>query len=369
MSAGLHRRPIRRAVRFAGWAAPAFILYFPFQAVGQDAQADARLTVTAVWVADGHTRLDGLTRVAGVAESPLGTVWLTSNRPARLLVLDPSGDGEDDFIAAREGDGPGELRGPNRLDVMPSGNMAVYDIARTAVEIYTPEGEPVRRIMLPLNVSWTKGFATLGSGGFVLSGGIIGNNSAIHQFDQSGRYVRSWGTAMEAEAWEARPVGTGGALDALPDGSLLYSRATPHEIVRYEVAAAIDGEPPQHTIAALEGLLEEPGDAVLVHGTEDGIPFTTFDVWYPQSRAVFQLKDGRILNVITRSDDGQPRTIWQLFEAGVGAPVAEAQTDGQVYEPWFLCSNGDILATQRDVLDVASVVRLRLALDGVQLSG
>ena len=354
---------IQRAAKLAGWAVPGLIFNFTLHAVAQDAPTGPRLTVTEVWVADGHTRLEGLTRVTGVAESPLGKVWITSARPARLLVVDPATGGEGDFIAARDGDGPGELRGPARLDIMPDGNMAVYDLSRSALEIYTSDGKPVRRVMLPIAVSWPKGFAALASGGFVLSGGVLGNDFAIHQFGELGRYIRSWAAAMDAESWEARPVGTGGALDALPDGSLLYSRGAPHEILQFEVPAVGNGKPPHRTLAAMEGLLQEPGDDVLVHGTEDGIPFTTFDVWYPQSRAVFQLDDGRVLNVITRSDGGAPRTIWQLFETDGGVPI-QTQTDGQLYEPWFLCANGDILATRRDALDVASVVRLRLALDG-----
>lgn len=335
--------------------------------------AAGRLSVTEVWVADGYTRLEGLTRVAGAAESRLGTVWITSARPARLLVVDPSGDGGHDFIAAKDGDGPGELAGPNRLAVMPDGNVAVYDLRRKAVEIFSPDGKPVRRVRLPLNVSWPKGFAALASGGFALSGGVMGNDFAIHQFDESGRYVRSWSEATEAEEWMARLVGTGGALHALPDGSLLYSRGAPHEIVRYDIPSAGGGEPRGHTIAAVEDLLDAPGDDVLIHGTEDGIPFTTFDVWYPQSRAVFGLEDGRVLNVITRSDGDQPRTIWQLFESGQlsgtgGGPlVVETQTDGRIYEPWFLCSNGDILASRRDPVGVTTIVRLRLTLDGERL--
>ncbi len=361
--------PIQRAAKLVGWTVPGLILNLPFYAVAQDVQGDdPRMAVTEVWVADGHTRLEGLTRVTGVAESPLGKVWITSARPARLLVVDPSTGGKGDYIAARNGDGPGELMGPARLDVMPDGNMAVYDLSRSAVEIYSAAGEPVRRVMLPISVSWPKGFAALPSGGFVISGGVVGNDFAIHQFGESGRYIRSWGAAMKADAWEAKPVGTGGALNVRSDGSLLYSRGAPHEILQFEVRAVGDGEPSRHVIAAMDGFLEEPGDAVLIHGTEDGIPFTTFDIWYPQSRAVFQLEDGRVLNVVTRSDGGPPRTIWQLFEPDGGAPI-ETQTKGHLYEPWFLCANGDILATRRDALDVASVVRLRLVLDGEKLSG
>jgi len=115
-----------------------------------------------------------------------------------------------------------------------------------------------------------------------------------------------WGEGMKSDSWEARPVGTGGALDALPDGSVLYSRGAPHEISRYEISP--DGEVLGHPVAAMEGLLSDLDDGdVLVRGTDpDWGAYTTFNIWYPQSRAVFGLSDGRILNVITRSDGDQP---------------------------------------------------------------
>ena len=280
-----------------------------------------------------------------------------------VLVVDPSGKKEDDFIVAREGDGPGELRGVDRIAVMPDGNMAVHDIGRNAVEVYTPEGRSVRRATMPLGIGWIKGFAVLLSGGFVLSGGVMGNNHAIHHFDQTGAYIRSWGEPMEAEDMMAQFVGTGGALSALPDGSLLYSRAAPHEIIRYEIPAI--GNPQGRAIAALENLLRSPGDDVLFKGVdEDGVPYTTFRVWYPQSRGVFLMAEGRILNVITHSNDNPElrHTIWQLFSPA-GDLEAEAKTAGVMYQPWFQCSNGDILATRHDALGVASLVRLRIAIE------
>ncbi len=163
--------PIRRVAMLAGWVAAGLIP--GASASGQGISPDARLTVTELWVAAGYTRLDALAGVTGVAENPLGKVWIASANPGTTLAVDPATDGENDVVIAREGDGPGELRGSTLLDVMPDGNMAIFDTSRGAVEIYGADGKPVRRVMLTApGVSWVKGFVALASGGFVLSGGV-----------------------------------------------------------------------------------------------------------------------------------------------------------------------------------------------------
>lgn len=199
----------------------------------------------------------------------------------------------------------------------------------------------------------------------MISGGVYGTPFAIHQFQADGTYLRSFGEPMEAEDMRARFVGTGGALDALADGSLLYSRAAPHEIIRYEDPTQAPGAPRGRKIAAIEGLLESPGDDVIIRGTNaEGLPTTSFRVWYPQSRGVFGLDDGGVLNIITRSnpDPELRHTIWQRFDSA-GNLVGEGRSDAVMYEPWFQCANGDILATRHDVLGVASLAKLRVQPD------
>ncbi len=345
----------RRAAALAGWTALALVspLWGQQTPVG-------RLSVTEVWVLDGNSRLDRLSRIRAAIETSMGTIWIADVR--EVWVIDPDGTREDDYIVAREGDGPGEVRGINRIDILPNGNIAVNDMSRNAIEIFTPAGESVRRITLPLKVGWIKGFAALPSGGFAISGGVFGTPYAIHQFGDDGAYIRSFGAPMEAEDMMARFAGTGGALDALADGSLLYSRAAPHEIIQYEDPALTTAAPEAHKIAAIEGLLKSPGDDILIKEVNDeGVPVTSFRAWYPQSRGVFGLGDGRVLNVITRSnpDPALRHTIWQLFDAD-GTLAAEERSDAVLYEPWFQCSNGDLLATRYDALGVTSLVRLRI---------
>ena len=327
-----------------------------------------RLTVTEVWEIDGHTRFERLSDVSGVAETPLGTVWIAGY--SEILAVDPTDpSGTSDVVVAEgKGDGPGELLGADRIAITPDGHVAIHDLGRDAIEIYSAAGKPVRRVQLSFSVQWPKGFSVLASGDFVLSGGVPWIESAIHRFNSAGEHLGSWGDAAGAEEWLARVVGTGGATHASLDGSLVYSNGAPHSIVRYEFPPTGGGEPVSRTVAEVPGLLEAPGDAVLVRGVDDeGIKYTSFNVWYPQSHAVFALDEGRVLNIIRRKGgDGNLETVWQLFEPSHEALDASTHAlvgEGIVsvpYRLWFLCGNGEILATRMDDLGVQTVVRLRM---------
>ena len=327
----------------------------------QERDLSHQLTVTEVWDYAGSTELGGFSYIDGLGEAGNGTIWISDASPGwgRVVLYNPLAD--EATVVGRPGEGPGEVLSTTIIAIDPDGNVAVYDLARSSIELYSPTGEPVRRIQLPLRVTWVKGFVILPSGDFVLSGGVVGVNSAIHQFSREGKFLRSWGEAAQADNWEAKIVGAGGALHALPDGSLLYSQGAPHRITHY--VPTDEGWSENH-IAAVPDLLDAPGDAVIVEGVEDGVPYTTYYVTYPQSRGVFQIGEGLILNVIVAADDGQ--SIWQLFDpdrtTADGHSTLIAETRTQAYAPWFKSQNGDILAVRTNLdTDVPTVVRLRLA--------
>ncbi len=341
-------------------------------AAAQNGPASGRLTltVTEVWAADGYSRIERVSDVRGVAETPLGTVWVAS--AAEILAVDPSdpSGARDVMIAEGKGDGPGELHSAHSMAITPDGHVAVHDLGRDAIEIYSAAGEPLQRVQLPFSVYWPKGFAVLASGDFALSGGVPWIQAGVHHFSAAGKHLGSWADAAQVEDWLARVVGTGGALHALPDGSLLYSNGAPHAVVRYEIPpVGADGdEPSGRIVSQMPDLLEAPGDAVLVKGVnEEGVSYTSFAAGYPQSHAVFGLGDGRVLNVIRRrGEDGDRETLWQLFErspessgAATHALVAERVVDVS-YRLWFLCDNGDVLASRSDAMGVDTIVRLRL---------
>jgi len=135
-----------------------------------------KLTVAEVWVADGHTRLERIGDVSGVAETPLGTVWITNY--SEILAVDPSdpSGASDVMITQREGDGPGELKSAHRIAITPDGNVAVHDSGRDAIEVYSDAGKPLRRVQLPFSVQWVKGFAILASAIRIRAAACLGSN-------------------------------------------------------------------------------------------------------------------------------------------------------------------------------------------------
>lgn len=319
------------------------------------ASAHQQLEITELWTSEG---VDGLLLASadGVAETPHGMIWVSDPRVETVWAIDPRAN--TSTIVSRSGEGPGEVGGPDRIAVLPDGNMAVFDMGK--IEVITPEGIPVRRVRLPLELSWPKGFAVLPSGGFAISGGIYSIDAAIHEFGPDGKLVRSWGDQSPALDFRARIVGSGGALYAGADG-LLYSQAAPHRITEYEYGPGdtLVGR----IVAEMPGLLVHPGDGVIVETGEGDAWRRSFRPYFPQSRAVFELSDGRIMNVVVHRDDGY--SVWQLFgaqpdETGLRALDAAGRAD-MAYVPWFLCPDGTIIATHiTPATGVPVVVRLRV---------
>ena len=174
---------------------------------------------------------------------PHGMVWVSDPGAVTVYAIDPSAGSFT--VVARSGEGPGEVETPDRIAVMPDGNMAVFDLSK--IEILTPDGRSVRRVRLPIEVAWPKGFAVLPQGGFAVSGGILSISAAIHEFGSAGKLVRSWAPQSRAEGFRARIVGSGGALFA-GAGGLLYSQSAPHRITEYAYGPA--GRPSQGTVLA-----------------------------------------------------------------------------------------------------------------------
>ena len=258
---------------------------------------------------------------------------------------------------ARDGEGPGEVEGSDRIAVMPDGNMAVFDYSK--IEVYTATGESVRRVRLAVEVAWPKGFAVLPTGGFVISGGILSIGAAIHHFDPDGQLVKSWEEQSPALGFRERIVGSGGPLYSTNTG-LLYSQSAPHRIMLYEYAeGSWDVDPPQgRMLAELPGMLVHPGDGVIFESGSGEDWRRRFLPYFPQSRGVFQLPDGRILNVVVFKDDGY--SVWQAFGSPEEGVMAQSRVD-EAYVPWFLCEDGTILATRLNPeTDIPVVVRLKM---------
>ncbi len=351
-----------RSVRVIGWIV-AHALAPWSSGVAQNAPLD-RIEAAEAWSADGRSRLESLSSIDGMAELPSGSIRISSGPDGVYAVdpSDPSGKGDRWIVVANDGEGPGELGGSGGIVVTAEGLVAVHDAGRDQVELFRPSGEPVRTVRLQLGIGWTKGFAALSAGEFAVSGGTGRGDGGFHRFGATGEHLDSWEEAAPAETRYARHVGTGGPLHAAPDGWLLYSQNAPHRVVRHRFPAETGADPRSRVVAEIPGLLEAPGDDVLVRTVEDGQSFVGVDLSYPKSVAVFALEDGRVLNVVARTEDGESFTTWQLFapSGGAGDPH-ELAAQGRVadYEPHFLCADGDVLASRTDDLGVNSAVRLR----------
>ncbi len=333
----------------------------PLGAAGAWAGQLDSIEVAEVWSADGHRRLEMLSSIDGMAELPSGEIWISAGWEG-VYAVDPSqssGAGDSWIAAANDGEGPGELSSPKGILLTDRGIVAVHDAGQDQVEFFLATGEHFRRVQLRLGIGWQKGFAILPSGEFLASGGAGLLDGAVHRFSQAGEYLDSWEASAPAEGMYARYVGTGGSLHAAPDGSVLYSQNAPHRIVRYRFPEEPGAEVSIQVIAEIPDLLAAPDDDLLVRETDGGLPQINHD--YSRSIAVYAIKDGRVLNIIKDFDDDESSTIWQLFAPRDGDLEYELIAQSRIanYTPYFLCDDGDILASRTDALGVDSAVRLR----------
>jgi hypothetical protein len=304
------------------------------------------LSIRERWTMKGAPGTLEFGSVDGMSEAADGSIWISDATSKVIATLNASGGGLR--VVAEEGDGPGEVRGPSRSTLLPSGETGVYDMIRSAVDVFGPGGRFRRRVALPVVVFNPKGFAALGSGDFVLSGGVPSRAGAIHQFSPDGRLRRSWGPPPTARNARAAIMIAGGPVYPLPDGSILFSQSAPHWIAVYAPLG-------QRTraIAANPSLAPLIGDRFVQE--RDGK--RTFDWDYPRSAGVYRLRDGSILNVVQNSRENL--TTWEVYRPD-GKLVGRTRI-ARVYQPWGMTRNGDVLASYLDP-DTDEAVAARLTL-------
>ncbi|HET7274230.1 MAG TPA: hypothetical protein VFI91_03585 [Longimicrobiaceae bacterium] len=290
--------------------------------------------------------------IAGMVEAPDGSIWVSEGLGNDRLIFEISARGVPTRVVAGSGDGPGEVANPRRMAQRPGGGIAIYDASHIAVELFDASGEFERRVRLSERVTNQKGFAVLPSGDFVLSGGVRTNPYALHQFDPDGQLVAEWREIPDTKNPRAAVMTAGGPVVAVADGSILFSRAAPHEIVRYS-----DSGIKADVVATNPDLLEPIGDD-FIHETGSGASLhRTFSWNFPQSRGIFKLPDGNVLNVVWFLDDGI--SLWQVYTPQ--GDLVASQRIARAYEPWALARNGDIIASYRDpTTGVHHAVRLTL---------
>ena len=319
------------------WCAATMVTLFAAPSFTHSLAAQ-QIRVAERWSTKGSAETAVLGAIAGMAEAADGSIWVAEGLGKRfILALDARGNPQR--IVARDGNGPGEVGAPTLMARRSAGGLAVYDMLHNAVELFGSNGEFEQRVMLETKIMNPKGFDVLPSGDFVLGGGVLRSEYALHRFDRRGKLVGSWHRVPRTKNPRAGIMVAGGPVAALPDGSILFSQAAPYTIVHYPPSAE-NGR----VFASDPELLDPIGDDFIQETGSGMNSRRTFKWFFPQSRGIFRLPDGHILNVVWMRDAG--RSVWDVYSPQ-GKRIAR-QVFSRAYEPWALARNGDVLASYRD---------------------
>jgi len=308
----------------------------------------SRLEVREMWATKGSDRSLFVT-IEGMSESSDGTVWVSDPRASTVYGL--AADGSEVHPIAQAGDGPGEVRMPHLIAPLPDGGVAVYDMGHNSVEVFDSDTSFRHRVPLQHLVVNPKGFAALAGDEFLLSGGIYGQSTSIHLFGLDGQLRKSWLPIPKTTNIRAGVLVAGGPVSVSGDGRILFSRAAPHEITVYS-----RGGDRQAVLARDETLLEAVGDDFIQERGLGAAMTRSFRWNFSQSKAIFGLPGGQILNVVRYFDRGE--SLWELYSMEGG--LLARGTVQRAYTPWGMTRSGDVLASYVDP-ETQEHVAVRLA--------
>ena len=186
----------------------------------------------------------GTVPAAGFDEA--GNLYLLDS-PARVFAVDPDGN----FLRqiGRPGEGPGEFRNPEQLDVLPSGRIVVTDLGHFAFHIFGPEGVFERMVRMEVAMPdlyyWVRagsyGAHPADDGAAIFSDGIRKIMRTDLSRDEAGveTFVQAWvPPGTEEKSGSAADVLSGGlwgfepplVFDALPGGGIAFSDSSAYAI-------------------------------------------------------------------------------------------------------------------------------------------
>lgn len=323
-------------------------------AFGQAAATGHTVVLAERWATKGDARLGEFASITGMIEVAPDTVWVSDARTSRVIAV--SGGGRRSWVVARDGRGPGEVVAPGFLARTPEGEIAVYN--RESIEVFAPDGRYVRRVRMPIAIDNVKGFTVLPSGEFVLSGGSMGRGQSVHRLSADGRLLNSWDRIPSTQNPRAGVMVAGGPLQALPDGTILFSRAAPHELLVYRPDGTL-----VRRVASDPDLLTGIGDDFIVETVERGQWVRSFRWLFPQSRAVLRLRGDTVVNVVDFREQG--RSVWEIYTLS-GRPIARTVAR-RSYVSWAITSDGSTLVSYVDPETdepVAAALRLTVRATG-----
>jgi hypothetical protein len=294
------------------------------------------LQVHEVWVTTG-SRATPFGAIGGMIEGPKGEIFVSDQINVAVFAIQPQGMGVRQV--AREGRGPGEVSTPGLMAPTPNGGIALRDIGHNVILLLDGEFRETGRVQPEFGVYNPKGFAVLADTSFVLSGGSFRSGLGIHHFSFAGKHQASWLPAPEVESRSARIHLAGAPVAAAADGMILFTRPAPHLIAKLNPVTG-----------AIVALAEDPaiipaiGDDFEQRRMVDGREVIAPQWFYPQSRGIFELRDGAILNVITRRYDCE--STFELYDAN--GRLESRHTVSKAYQPFALTRDGRILASYPD---------------------
>lgn len=281
--------------------------------------------------------------IGGMVEAAPGVIIISDNVNKALYRWEPPLNRVTKF--AREGRGPGEVLQPISLARRPGGGFVVYDVAHAGVVFFDRDlaFEQAARLRGGI-VSNPKSLAVLSDGSFIVSGGRLRDPRGLHRYAASGDWLESFGDPpAEIVSDHAKIQSAGGAVRALRHG-FLYSLGAPLRILRFPAdglgTPALVAEDGQLLPSLTEDNLHGPARLDLPEPMR-GRPFLW---WHDRSTGVFELPDGRILNVVTRFHQGD--SVWDLYAAD-GKRLARKIVP-HAYYAWDISSSGQLLASHRD---------------------
>jgi hypothetical protein len=313
------------------------------------ADDQSSLQVHEVWATTG-SRATPFGAIGGMIEGPTGEIFVSDQINVAVFSIQPQGMAVRQV--ARQGRGPGEVSTPSLMARTPNGGIALWDIGHNVILLLDAEFRETGRVQPEFGVYNPKGFAVLADTSFVLSGGSFRSGLGIHHFSSDGKHQASWLPAPEVESRSARIHLAGAPVAAAADGMILFTRPAPHLIAKLD--------PTTGAIVALaedRAIIPAIGDDFEQRRTIDGREVVAPQWFYPQSRGVFELPDGAILNVITRRYDGE--STFELYDPS--GKLQWRHTVNKPYQPYASTRDGRILASYPDPqTDEAVAVLLEL---------
>lgn len=124
------------------------------------------------------------------------------------------------------------------VDVLPSGDVAVYDSQKRRVILISRKGQFISGRDLPFRMGRVDDIVGLKGGGFALAGRTLwpergADTLAVHVFSEDLRHLRSFGPVPELADPELRLWWGVGSLHRMEDGNLMFGRKLPYEILTF----------------------------------------------------------------------------------------------------------------------------------------